>query len=145
MANSVFVKPQSVFWPLGNIVVATPGTPVSPMSLVDSANTNAPETATNTLTAEYTWRCQELFFQGYKAGGAGTKLVANTGNIYIIMKPLAGAGGAADTGVVIAVIPSGQSFSLASAALNRNVFSPYEILIDADTAADGCQVTMKIQ
>jgi hypothetical protein len=145
MANSVFKTAQGTFWPVGNIAVPTPGTPVSLMSLVDSANTNAPETPTSTLTDEYTrGTCQEIFFQAYKAGAGPPRLTANTGNIYIVMKPLAGAGGVADTGNIIAVIPPGQSFTLSSAALNRNVFSPYEILVDADTAADGVQATLKI-
>jgi hypothetical protein len=117
------------------------------MSLVDPAFVNAPETPTpGTVGAnEYTMRAQQIIFQAYKAGAAPPKFAANTGNIYVVKKPLAGAGGVGDTGTVIAILTPGQTFVLGSAPLNRNVFNLYEFLIDADTAADGCTVTAIIQ
>jgi len=48
---------------LGLIAVATPGTPVSMMNNVDPARTNAPETGTSSLTAEYTVRAQQIVIQ----------------------------------------------------------------------------------
>jgi hypothetical protein len=147
MANSVHQDKFGPFWPLGNIVVVTPGTYVSIMSLVDSAFVNAPETATKYggTSGEYTMRAQQITFQAFKAGAGPPKLTYNTGNIYIVKKPLAGAGGISDVGTVLEVLIPGQTWSLGSAALNRNVFSLYELYIDADTAADACQVLAIIQ
>lgn len=143
MANTVFKRAQGSFWPLGVIVVPTPGTPVNIMSLVDSSLVNAPEAATSATSNEYTVVAQQIFFQAFIAGAAPPKLTASTGNVYVIMKPIGG--GAGDTGVVISVIPSGQSLSIGSAALNRNVFNPYEIYLDVDTASDGAIVSLVIQ
>jgi hypothetical protein len=133
-------------WPLGQIAVPTPGTYVSIMSLVDSSFVNAPEKPTpGTVGAnEYTNRAQQIIFQAYKVG-SGTKLGANTGTIYIVKPPLAGAGGVGDTGTIVTALTPGQTFVLSSAPENRNVFNLYEYYIDADTAADGCQVTAIIQ
>jgi hypothetical protein len=146
MANSVQKNPEGPFWPVGNIVVVTPGTYVSVMSLVDPSSLNAPETPTSYggQSQEYTVRCQQITFQAFKAGGAPPKLTPNAGNIYIVMKPLSGAGGVSDVGTVLYVLTPGQTWNLASAALNKDVFSPYQIFIDADTAADACQVSLNI-
>ena len=147
MANSVEISRNGPLWPLGNIVVPTPGTPVSLMSLVDPSSLQAPEQKTSYggQTQEYTVRCQQIIFTAMKAGAGPPRLANNTGNIYVVVQPTAGAGGVADVGnIVIPIIP-GQTFILASAALNLYVFSPYEIFIDADTANDGCQVTLIIQ
>ena len=116
------------------------------MSLVDPTNLNAPETPTSFggSSQEYTVRAQQISFQAYKAGGAPPKLTANTGNIYIIVKPLTGAGGVTDVGTVLWVLTPGQTWNLGSSARNNNVYSPYEIFIDADTALDGCQVSLNI-
>ena len=136
---------QGPDWPLGTIVVVTPGTPVSIMSLVDPNNLNAPGTPTPGTSGadEYTVRAQQICFQGFKANTHG--LQANTGNIYIVRKGVQGAGNRDDYGSIVAVIPSGLTMWLASAALNRNVFSPYRYFIDADNANDACQVTLLIQ
>ena len=148
MGNSVYKDKQGPVWPLGNIVVVTPGTQVNIMSLVDPTNVNAPETPTpGTVGAdEYTSRAQQILFQSYKAG-AGTILAANTTGklVYVVRKFTAGNGGVGDTGVVIAALSPGQTFVLGSAALNRNVFNLYEYYIDADTANDAVQVTAIIQ
>jgi hypothetical protein len=144
VAISVHKDPQGPDWPLGNIAVPTTGTPVSIMNLVDSAQSNAPETATSGLTDEYTRRAQQIIFQAYKAGAAPPKFAANAGNVYVVRKSI-GAGGQNDVGTVIACLTPGQTFILGSAALNRNVYNLYRYFIDADTANDGCQVTAIIQ
>ena len=137
-------------WPLGAIIVATPGTPVNIMSLVDATNVNAPQTATppvpNSLTRpsnEYTQRAQQIMFQGYTPDTHGMKM--NTGNVYIMRKGVQGLGNRDDYGSMVFVLAPGQTFFLASAPLNRNVFGPYRYFIDADTAADGALVTLIIQ
>lgn len=147
MANSVHLDKQGPIWPLGNIVVVTPGTYVNIMSLVDSTNKNAPESPTpGTVGAdEYTCRAQQIIFQAFKAGGGPPKVVVNAGIIYIVKKPLAAAGGISDLGTVIAILTAGQTFTLGSAARNLNVYNLYEYFIDADTANDACQVTAIIQ
>lgn len=141
---TVINQPNGPLWPLGNIVVGTPGTPVGLMSLVDSANTNAPETASSYASpgAEYTRTCYQIQFQGYKAGSGPPRFVVNTGLVYVVLKPTSGA---TDTGNVVGIIPAGGSFTLTAAALNRDVINPYEIFLDADTADDAAQVTLFIQ
>lgn len=147
MANSVHQNPQGSVWPLGNIAVPTPGTPVRITNLVDPTNLNAPETPAIGPSAsdEYTRRAQQIIFQGFKAGAAPPKLTPNTGNMYVIRKALAGAGGVGDVGTVIAVVQAGQTFVLASAPMDRNVFSLYDYFIDVDTANDAAQVSAIIQ
>lgn len=155
MANSIHKDPQGPLWPLGNIVVATPGTPVSIMSLVDSTLSNAPENPTSYVSAaviaEYTVRAYAIIFQACKSGAGAPKLTNNTGNVYIVRKALSGSGGVADTGTVLFALAAGGTglpgvpFVLDGAALNRNTFSPYEIYVDADNAGDGVQVTLEIQ
>ena len=147
MANSVEISRNGPLWPLGNIVVPTPGTPVSLMSLVDPSSLQAPEQKTSYggQTQEYTVRCYAIIFQAMKAGAGPPRLAANTGLIYIVVQPTAGAGGVADVGNIVKALAIGETFVLTASALNRDVFSPYEIFLDADTAADGCQVTLIIQ
>jgi hypothetical protein len=147
MANSVFRDKQGPDFPLGLIVVPTPGTPAELMSLVDATDANEPESATSTTSDEYTIRAQQIIFQAYKAGAAHG-LVPNTGNIYIVREAGTAGGGSAnrdDYGAIVAVLTPGQTFTLGSAALNRNVYSPYRYRIDADNAGDSCNVTLIIQ
>jgi len=153
MANTVMVNPHGPIWPLGLIVVAAAGTPVSIMSLVDSAGTNDPNAVVSPTSpgAEYSPRAYEIIFQACKAGAShGTQL--NTGNIYIIKRgKVAGSGNRDDLGVIIATISQGSSgvyppvFRITAAPMDRNVFSPYDLYIDADNANDACQVTLLIQ
>jgi hypothetical protein len=147
MANSVEINRNGPLWPLGIIVVPTPGTPVSLMSLVDPSSLQAPETPTTYggQVQEYTVRCQQIIFQGVKAGAGPPRVTNNSGNVYVVLKPTAGAGGVADVGNIVVFITPGQTFILASAALNMDVFSPYEIFLDADTANDGALVSLIIQ
>jgi hypothetical protein len=144
MANSVHLDKQGPIWPLGNIIVPTPGTPVRITNLVDAVAVNAPEAATSSTSDEYTCRAQQIIFEAGKGGGA-TKLAANAGNVYVVKKALSGAGGVGDVGTVIKTLKPGESFYLGSAAFSRNVFNLYAFYIDADTAGDGCQVTAIIQ
>ena len=143
MSTSVQQNPQGPLWPLGNIAVATPGTPVRITSLVDPTAVNAPESATSPTSDEYTRRAQQITFQGFKANTDG--LQPNTGNVYIILKGGKGSNNRDDAGSIIWVLQPGQTWTLGSSALNRNVFSLYQFYIDADNAADGAQVSAIIQ
>jgi hypothetical protein len=145
MANSINKDRQGPDWPLGFIAVVTPGTPVEVMSLVDPApEPNEPETATSATSDEYTVRAQQILFQAYKPG-ASHGMQNNTGNIYIVRDAAGGSGNRDDTGGIVAVLTPGQTLTLASAPLNRNVFSPYRYRIDADNAGDGALVTLIVQ
>src|SRR5579864_2648600 len=140
MAVGVSQDKQGPTWPLGNIVVATPGTPVRITNLVDSGVANAPETAVGVgagVGNEYTSRAQQIQFQAYKVGAQPPAFALNTGLIYIIQKTTAaGSNNKTDSGCVVAILSPGQSYVLASAPLNRNVFNLYEYFIDGDTAGD---------
>jgi len=151
MANSVLNLRQGPIWPLGMIVNVTPGTPVNIMSLVDPSSVNDPNAKTGTQSYEYTVRAYEILFQAAKVGAShGTQI--NTGNIYILKRGgTAGSGNRDDYGVLIATLSQGTTgvyppvFRLTAAAMNRNIFNPYDFLIDADNTGDGCQVTLNIQ
>lgn len=148
MPNSVHQDPQGPIWPLGNIQVPTPGTPVNIMSLVDTTLKNAPEVAVGTgagVGDEYTRRAQQIIFEAFKPGAAPPRSGANTGNVYIVRKSTATGGGAGDMGVIIKTLTPGQTFIMGSSPSNQNVFNLYQFYIDADTAADGCTVTAIIQ
>lgn len=145
MGVTILRDKQGPTWPLGLILVPTPGIQVSIMSLVDSANVNAPESPSPGTSGadEYTSRAQKIIFQPFKAG-AGTLLGANTTSklVYIVRKPTAGNGGMSDTGVIIAALrPGDPPFVLDAAAQDRNVFNLYQFFIDADSAGDGVLVT----
>src|SRR5271156_5859820 len=144
MANSVQQDREGPLWPLGNIVVVTPGTYVPIMSLVDPTRVNAPEALTSTTSAEFTARCNQISFTAVKAGAAPPKLTNNTGNVYVVKRPLTGGGGVADVGTVIQILTPGQTWVLASASVDGNQLSPYEIYIDADTGGDAVQVSLVI-
>lgn len=144
--QSVQKDRQGPDWPLGAIVVATPGTPINIMSLVDPSNFQAPGSAatysaTNQV-AEYTERCQQIVFDALHPTTHG--MVANTGNIYICRKGVQGAGNRDDYGSIVKVLQPGDSFFLGSSALVKDAFSPYRYYIDADNASDGALVTLFI-
>jgi hypothetical protein len=145
MSNSILKDKQGPDWPLGFIKVVTPGTPVELMSLVDSAGVNDPEAPTSATSDEYTVRAQQIIFQGFKPGAAhGTQ--NNTGNVYIIREgDGTGSANRDDMGNIVFTLTPGQTFTLASAPLDRNVFSPYRYTVDADNAGDGVFVTLLIQ
>jgi len=133
-------------WPLGNIVVSSPGTPVCIMSLVDSTLKNAPENKTtpgvnpSNAIAEYTVVANQVSVQGMKAGAGPPLLTTNVGNVYLVQKKAT-----SDTGTVLLVCQPGETQVLGASALNRNVFSPYELYLDADNAGDGAQISLYVQ
>jgi hypothetical protein len=144
MTQSVMQDKQGPTWPLGAIAVATPGTPVGIMSLVDPSSYNAPETATVAgQSAEYGGAlCQQIMFQGFKSN-AGTGMVPNVGAVYIMRKGAGGGlGNRTDYGAMVAVINPGQTIFIASAPRNRDTFSPYQFFLDCDSAGDGALVTL---
>jgi len=147
MAQSKMTGYSGPFVPFGLIVVAAAGTPVRMSSLIDPSANNAPETfspaasANNTGAAvpsnEYTVTFQQIMIQGFKAGAGGNGLVANTGNIYVTLKGNGGGlGNRTDYGAMVVCVASGATAFLASAPVNCNVFSPYQLFIDADNAGD---------
>ena len=146
---------QGPDWPLGLIVVTSPGTPVSIMSLVDPSNVNAPETGFGNQTApqtiptagqqEYSVLAQQIMFQGFKSTAGTAPMVNNSGNVYIVRKGTAGAGNRTDFGAMVFVLTPGQTIFLASGARNRNTWSHYRYFLDADSANDGAIVTLIIQ
>lgn len=146
MANSVLQDRQGPDWPLGFVKVATPGAPVNVMSVVDPTNVNAPETATEAGSNEYTPRAQRMMFMGYQPSAGAAAYIPNTGNVYIIRKPSsAGVGGKGDSGVLVKILAPAETWEIDAAALNRNTFSPYRYSLDADTANDGAMITLFIQ
>lgn len=146
MANSIMQDRQGPDWPLGFIKVATPGTPVGIMSVVDPNNYNDPGAATSTHSDEYTPRAQRLMFMGYQPESSGAAYIPNMGNVYIVRKPTsAGSGGKADSGVLVKILAPAETWEIDAAALNRNTFSPYRYSIDADNANDGAMVTLFVQ
>jgi hypothetical protein len=146
MAQSKMTGYSGPFVPLGLIAVAVAGTPVRMSSLIDPSSNNAPETATPAVSAnntgaavpsaEYTVRFQQIMIQGFKSNG-GNGLINNTGNIYVMLKGNSGGlGNRTDFGAMVVCVAPGATAFLASAPLNRNVFSPYQLWIDADNAGD---------
>jgi hypothetical protein len=145
MANSVQRDRQGPDWPLGFIAVAAPGTSVDITALVDPTDANDPSTLTSATSDEYVPRAQQIIFQAFKPGVShGT--VPNTGNVYIVRDGVgAGTGNRDDTGSIVVTLTPGQTFTLGSSAMNRNVFSPYRYAVDGDNAGDGVMVTLIIQ
>lgn len=144
MALSVLKDREGPDWPLGLIVVPTPGGPVSLMSLVDPSNVNDPSTPTPGTSGanEYTERCNQIVIWGVKAAANG--LQPNAGNIYLCRKGVQGPGNRNDYGAIVAIIFPGQAFTLVPSALVRDGFSPYRYFIDADNAGDSALVTLII-
>lgn len=146
MTNSVQQDVNGPDWPLGFIAVATPGVPVGIMSLVDPTSVNDPASPTAPTSAEYTRRAYQIQFQGFKPGGSKGGSIMNAGFIYVVRRPVgAGSGGHGDTGCIVAIVGPGDTYFLDAAPTNRNVWSPYRYLLDADNAGDGAQVTLIIQ
>lgn len=144
VTQSVHKDKEGPDWPLGLITVVTPGVPVSIMSLVDPSSVNDPASPTSPTSDEYTFRAQQITFQAFRAGGPHG-LQNNLGNIYIVRKGVQGPGNRDDYGSVVWVVGPGLTWVLSSAALDRNVYSPYRYFIDADNALDSCLVSMLMQ
>jgi len=141
MANSVMQDRQGPDWPLG-LFAPTPGTPVNIMSLVDSANAGAPNTATAPTTPEYANLVHKITFWGVKAGAGPPSLANNTGLLYIVRVPNSGgAGNATDKGAIVAIVPAGGVYTIEVDSRTGTMLSPYRYLVDVDTAGDGALVT----
>jgi hypothetical protein len=143
MANVPLKIPQGPFWPLGDIIVVTPGAPVNIMSLVDPSLVNDPNAATSATAAEYTVRAQQIVFQGFKQTAGAAPMIPNVGNVYILKR--GGTASKDNAGSLIGILLPGGEYEFASAPLNKNVFTPYDIVIDADNAGDAAIVTLVIQ
>lgn len=147
MANSVMRDRQGPDWPAGIITVATSGTPVNIMSLLDPGNVNAPGSSAAT-SDEYAPRVFEITFTAVKSVGP---VVLNTGAIYIVRAGAAGgSGNKSDIGAIVAILQPGvatalQTFTLRAAPFNRDIYNPYRYFIDADTNGDGCLVLLNVQ
>jgi hypothetical protein len=145
LTNSIHKNVHGPDWPLGFISVPTPGVPVSIMSLVDPAFLNSPDSPTVQTADEYTWRAHEIILSAYKPG-ASHGMQLNTGNVYICRKGAPpGTGNRDDTGSMFPPLTPGQTLFISSAALNFNVWSPYEYFVDADNAGDGVIAMLIIQ
>lgn len=144
MANSIHQSRRGPIWPLGSIVVSAPGTAVNIMSVVDSSLKNAPDKPVPGTAGsdEFTVKCNQIIIQGVKSN-SGTGLTNNTGNIYLILKGN-GSNNRTDTGCIIAQIAAGQTFVLAPAAMNVEVFNPYLLWLDADNGGDAGQISLII-
>ncbi len=128
-------------WPLGFIKVPTPATVVSIMSLVDANNFNAPGTASNSSTAEYSERVHSVYFQAVKPGANNVGLVPTANNVYIVRS----GGNKNDPGTIVAMIGPGNNYTVTMTSQVRNGFSPYRYYLDVDTANDGALVTALIE
>lgn len=142
MALSVMKDRSGPDWPLGVVVVATPGTPVNIMVNVDPSNNNAPGTTSNNNVAEYTPRCHKVLIQGLHAAANNNGAVFNSGFLYVTRTPAGGAGGRADSGCWVQVIPQGGSALIPADEVDLATLSPYRYFLDADTAGDGGLVTL---
>lgn len=132
-------------FPLGLVNVATSGTKVGLMSVVDPNSLYAPGTATpgTAGATEYSCRAQQIAFQACKSVAP---FVDNTGAVYILVAPAgSGTGNKTDSGVIVHALQPGETFFLASAPLNVNVFSGYDFWLDADNSGDGVLACLIIQ
>jgi len=113
------------------------------MANVDANNNNAPETATNKNTAEYSPSGGGIGIQGYKAAANNNGMVVNTGNVYLCMRPTGNnAGGRADPGCILKVIPSGADLFYPIDPTGLSRASPYSFFLDVDNNNDSGQVVL---
>jgi hypothetical protein len=130
-------------WALGFVKVTTIGTPVNIMSGIDANNTNAPGTASNNATTEYSRACRAIAFQGYQPGSGNNGMIPNNGNIYILVAPAgSGSGNRTDSGSMLKVLPPGGDYVLSAITPGVDMFSPYSIYLDGDNNNDGALVTI---
>lgn len=144
MPNSVLKQIGGPDWPLGQIVVPTPGTPVGIMSLVDPTSVNAPQTQSSASSLEYTpARAMDIIITPVHSLAP---FVANTGVIYLLRKNSAtvGTGNRADPGVIVlALTATAGPFHLSHASSTLEIrFNGYDYFLDADTASDGALITL---
>lgn len=147
MPASVQKDYQGPDFPLGFIGIVTPGIPVSLMSLVDPLGANDPATPDPSPASgiaaglEFPIMPMNILIQALKPGVAhGTQ--ANTGNIYLVRKGVAGTGNRDDTGSIILTISQTQTLPQFLFPGPGMKFSPYRYFLDADNAGDGAFVTL---
>ncbi len=122
MAYTPQLNPQ----PLGNVLVATPGTPVQ-ITLTLQSTAAGSGNVVNASTDEVLCNKINIISSTITHTGAG-----NTGKIYLgssamVRATLAG---------VIAVIAPGGSYSITT-NVNLNAYDANKLYLDADTANDG--------
>jgi hypothetical protein len=148
MALSVHSRPTGAVWPLGAIVVPTPGTPVCIMSLVDANNNNSPEVYNGpggTPSMAYVPACHQLLLQGVHPGANNNGMVMNTGPAYLMVKPATGgSGNRTDSGAMMFVLWPGSPGEVVAIALDRDSINPYQFFIDVDNANDGVLASLVI-
>ena len=121
MAYTPQLNPQ----PIGNVTVATPGTPVQLTTAMQSVNVGSGKMCTATDTVP----CNKISFLASTITQAGA---GNTGNIYIGQQTMV----RATLAGVIAVIPPGTAFSITN-NVSMNIYDLSKLYVDADTANDG--------
>jgi hypothetical protein len=105
---------------------------------VDPSNNNAPETNSNSNTASYTTAYRTFAIQGYKPGNNAVAMVANTGNIYLLLAPTGNkTGNKSDTGCMVKVIAPGAEYFLPIDPTGQMAHSIYRYFIDSDSGNDG--------
>lgn len=146
MALSVQKSGGGPVWPLGCIIVATPGTPICVMSLIDPNNLNAPGAQVSgpfpASAKEWTYNFRGIGIQGYHAAANNNGMVANNGQVYLLSPPSnnGGPGNRSDSGSMIKIIGPGVDFFYPSPSPGVDFISPYNLFIDADTAGDGALI-----
>ena len=147
MALSVCQARSGPVWPLGCVVVPSPGTPVCIMANVDANNNSAPETAsgpTNPSGAAYTPTCHKILYQGVHPAANNNGMVANSGNVYLMARPQGGSGNRSDSGAMIAVIFPTVGGAWGAMEVELDTVSPYQFFVDADSANDGLLVVLQV-
>ena len=142
MALSVQKGRGAAIWPLGFVPVANNGTPACIMVNVDANNVNAPGSVSNSSTSEYTPSAAGIGIQGYKPGNNNNGMVANTGNVYLLVASAGGSGNRADSGSMVKVIPAGVDLFIPIDPTGGMRISPYYLYLDADVNGEGALVTL---
>jgi hypothetical protein len=147
MANSVQKVRGLPICSLGFVQVATPGT-VVPLSVnIDANNTNSPSTATGPVSSfpgpgqEYTPAFRGFHLQGFQPytgnNNSAPRWQPNAGNVYLLMAAAGGSGNRSDAGCVLGIITPGADFWWPPEGAALQMFSPYFLYLDSDSANDG--------